>query len=107
MSHQAAWKLQGRFGFVRRPSLLLMVFYLQGDPSAPACLVAFLCEPIRRIQLLWPAVSISQYADDVLFLSCDAAQLRQAHDYFTHWLHWLWVLLWLAMVWLAWLWMLL
>ena len=60
---------------------------LQGDPSAPACLVAFLCEPIRRIQLLWPAVSISQYANDVLFLLCDAAQLRQAHDYFTHWLH--------------------
>ena len=78
------WKLQGRFC---EASFSPTNGLLQGDPSAPACLVAFLCEPIRRIQLLWPAVSISQYADDVLFLSCDAAQLRQAHDYFTHWLH--------------------
>ena len=77
------WKLQGRFC---EASFSATNGLLQGDPSAPACLVAFLCEPIRRIQTLWPAVSISQYADDVLFSSCDAAQLRQAHDYFAHWL---------------------
>ncbi|CAE7218325.1 unnamed protein product [Symbiodinium sp. KB8] len=67
------WKLQGRFQWASfRPSNGLF----QGDPTAPACLAAFLAPPVQQVRQRWPQVSVSQYADDVLFASSDAHALR-------------------------------
>ena len=77
------WKLQGRFqwaSFAPRNGLF------QGDPTAPACLAAFLIPPVELIRQRWPGVSVSQYADDVLLASSDATALHDAHTFFTGWL---------------------
>ena len=80
---QRIWKLQGRFQWASfRPSNGLF----QGDPTAPACLAAFLASPVQQVRQRWPQVSVSQYADDVLFASSDAHALRAAHDFFASWL---------------------
>ena len=81
---QRIWKLQGRFQWASfRPSNGLF----QGDPTAPACLAAFLASPVQQVRQRWPQqVSVSQCADDVLFASPDAHALRAAHDFFASWL---------------------
>ena len=77
------WKLQGRF---QTSSFSPSNGLFQGDPSAPACLAAFLCHPINTIRQKWPLVSISQYADDILFSCNNAEQLHEAHCFFVQWL---------------------
>lgn len=77
------WKLQGRF---QTSSFSPSNGLFQGDPSAPACLAAFLCHPINTIRQKWPSVSISQYADDILFSCNNPGQLHEAHCFFVQWL---------------------
>ena len=77
------WKLQGRF---QTSSFSPSNGLFQGDPSAPACLAAFLCHPINTIRQKWPLVSISQYADDILFSCSNSGQLHEAHCFFVQWL---------------------
>ena len=77
------WKLQGRFSDASFSSTNGL---FQGDPSAPACLSAFLCCPIRELARRFPEVSISLYADDVLLSSPHLSQLHAAHDFFVSWL---------------------
>ena len=77
------WKLQGRF---HDASFLSKNGLFQGDPTAPACLAAFLCQPIRELGKLFPEVLVSVYADDVLISSNDPNQLLAAHEFFVRWL---------------------
>ena len=77
------WKIQGRYqacSFAARNGLM------QGDPVAPACLAAFLAEPVHHIELSWPAVVVSQYADDIVLLSHDAGSLENANAYLNEWM---------------------
>ena len=77
------WKLQGRYHnatFNARNGLF------QGDPTAPACLAAFLVEPMQHITQVWPMVQASQYADDILLMSHDASSLRDANGYLEGWM---------------------
>ena len=77
------WKLQGRFQWA---SFNASNGLFQGDPTAPACLTAFLASPVQQVRQRWPQVSVSQYADDVQFASSDAVALREAHEFFASWL---------------------
>ena len=77
------WKLQGRF---HDASFLSTNGLFQGDPTAPACLAAFLCQPIRELGELFPEVLVSVYADDALVSCNDANQMRAAHEFFVRWL---------------------
>ena len=75
-------KLQGRFcdaSFESRNGLF------QVDPTAHACLATLLCKPIRGLGELFPEVSVSVYADDVLISSSDTEQLLAAHAFFARW----------------------
>ena len=77
------WKLQGRFS---EASFSSSNGLFQGDPSAPACLSAFLCKPVNELRRRFPSVSVSLYADDVLLSSGHLSQLHGAHAFFVNWL---------------------
>ena len=70
------WKIQGRY---QACSFAARNGRMQCDPVAPACLAAFLAEPVHHIELCWPSVVVSQYADDIVLLSHDAGRLENAN----------------------------
>ena len=76
------WKLHGR---VQMSTVSPANGLLQGDPTAPACLAAWMVEPVRHINRVWPSVEVSQFVDDMLLASEDVVALHEAHQYLENW----------------------